>query len=180
MRNFTNANKNGPSGTKTDTWITPKWIIDKIGISDLDPCGFLKDGRPIVETAKNYCTGSAGIIDDDGLLKDWSNYESVFVNFPYSESKLWLKKCSEEYLLKSENSNIIVLCFVRSDTQAWQKYVKNYSTGINLINKRISFLDCEGSIKSNGNAPSCLIAYGEKAFERIKSIDGILFKQDNS
>lgn len=169
-RNFVNATKNGPSGTKTDTWITPQWIIEKIGVSDLDPCGFLKKGFPIVKTANNYYTES-----EDGLVRGWRDYESVFVNFPYSKSKDWLKKCSEEYsLFKTE---IIVLCFVRSDTQAWQKYVKKYATGINLINKRISFLNSNGVPQTNGNAPSCLIAYGEKSFKRIQNIDGIILRQ---
>ena len=175
MRNFTNANKNGPSNTKTDTWITPKWIIDKIGVSDLDPCGFLKDGVEIVKTADNYYTEK-----DNGLIQDWFKYDSVFVNFPYSDSRSWLKKCSEEFLKKKASSNIIVLCFVRCETQSWQNYVKNYATGINLINKRISFLDSNGIKKTNGNAPSCLIAYGDKAFERIKNVDGIVFKQNEN
>lgn len=56
-RNFHNATQEGPQNTLTDVWITPQWIIDKIGVSTLDPCGFLKeDGNPIVQTALNYFT----------------------------------------------------------------------------------------------------------------------------
>jgi len=90
-----------------------------------------------------------------------------------------LKKCSEESEKKESFSNIIVLCFARCETQAWQKYVRNYATGLNLINRRISFLNSSGVEQSNGNAPSCLIAYGENAYERIKNVDGIILRQDN-
>lgn len=150
--------------TNSDIWITPQWIIDKLGIFDLDPCGWLPNGNPIVKTANNYFTE-----EDNGLNKSW--FGDVFVNFPYSQSKEWLTKCSEY----GKIGEIVVLCFVRSDTQAWQQNVKS-CTGINLINKRISFLDNEGKSKSNGNAPSCLIAWGEKSFERICKIDGIILR----
>lgn len=151
----------GPANTGTDTWLTPPWIIEKIGLSTLDPCAWLVDGKPLVETARNYITE-----EQDGLTTPW--FGDVFVNFPYSEGKAWMKKCSEY-------NNGIVLCFARTDTQAWQKYVKN-ATGINFINKRVKFLTSKGVEKSNGNAPSALIAWGEENFERIRAIDGILVK----
>lgn len=163
MKNFTSTTPNGPK-TLTDTWITPKWIIDAIGISELDPCGFITDnGRPLVETAKHYFTEM-----DDGLNKEW--FGDVFVNFPYSQSKAWMAKMHEY-------NNGIVLCFARTETQAWQQNVKN-ATGVNFINKRISFLTATGEEKGNGNAPSALIAWGEKNYERIKKIDGIFCRID--
>lgn len=161
---FHSATPLGPENTGTDTWLTPPWIIEKIGLSDLDPCAWLVDGKPIVETARNYITE-----DQDGLKTDWNN-QNTFVNFPYSQGKHWLKKCSE-------HNNGIVLCFVRCETAAWQKYVKN-ATGINLMNKRVKFLTGEGIEKSNGNAPSCLIAWGEDNYERIKRVDGICVRID--
>lgn len=158
-----------PDKNKTeDTWITPKWIIDKIGISDLDPCGFLPEGTPIVQTANNYFTEN-----ENGLEKEW--FGTVFVNFPYSKSKEWLERC--DYFGK-KGLEIIVLCFARTETQAWQKYVKS-ATGINLINRRIKFIDKYGVEKGNGNAPSVLIAWGENAFSKIKNIDGIYLRLDN-
>lgn len=169
---FQSATKKGASHTGSDTWITPQWIIDKIGISDLDPCGYLPNGKPIVETAKNYFTE-----EDDGLTKSWQIkdlYTSVFVNFPYSESRKWLSACKDEYV-KGRVTDIIVLCFVRSETKAWQENVP-YATGINFINKRIKFLDSNGVERGNGNAPSCLIAFGENAFKRIQNVDGIITK----
>ena len=169
-KNFTNANKGGPLRTVTDTWITPKWIIDATGPYDLDPCGHLPDGKPIVETASLYFTK-----EKDGLIQPW--FGNVFVNFPYSDANSWMKKCREEFE-SGRVESITVLCFARTETQAWQRNVK-FATGINFINKRIRFLNGEGIEKGNGNAPSCLIAFGEKAFRRIQGVDGIITRMQN-
>jgi hypothetical protein len=108
--------------------------------------------------------------DQDGLALPWSG--SVFCNFPYSQSKPWMKRCAEHGM---SGNDVIVLCFARSDTKAWQENVKS-STGINLINRRVSFLGGDGCEHTNGNAPSCLIAWGEDAFQRIRNVDGICLR----
>ena len=122
------------------------WVINSIGISDLDPCGHLPDGKPLVQTAYNYFTEK-----ENGLIQDWSKYKTVFCNFPYSDGYEWLTKCKEE---AAKGVQIIVLCFCRTETRAWQENVKS-ATGINLINKRVKFLTSQGVEKGNGNAPSC-------------------------
>lgn len=165
-KSFHNATQQGPTNTLSDIWLTPKWIIDRIGVSNLDPCGWKPGGQLIVETAKNYLTE-----EENGLEYDWSKIGgSVYCNPPYSELKEWLAKCAD-YHAKTGN-DVIVLCFCRTETKAFQQNVKS-ATGINLINKRIKFLDYTGKEHSNGNAPSCLIAWGEEAYNRIKHIDGI-------
>lgn len=165
---FQAATPKGAKNTGSDVWLTPQWIIDKIGISDLDPCGWLPNNTPFVSTAKSYLTE-----EDDGLNKTWTG--SVFCNPPYSDLKTWLERC-DEYHEKS-GEDVIVLCFVRSETKAFQQNIKN-CTGINLMNKRVKFLNAEGIEQSNGNAPSCLIAWGESAYQRIKNVDGLCFRKD--
>ncbi|MEK6879247.1 MAG: DNA N-6-adenine-methyltransferase, partial [Nanoarchaeota archaeon] len=114
--------------------------------------------------------------EDDGLSKPW--FFNVWLNPPYSDLDKWLEKMSI-------HKQGIVLCFCRTETKAYQKYVKT-ATGINLMAKRVSFLNSEGEAKnkygkkSNGNAPSCLIAWGELNYERIKKVDGIYLRIDNS
>lgn len=161
---FQSATPQGAAHTTTDTWITPRWIIDAIGISDLDPCAYLVDGRPLVETAKKYITE-----EQDGLKTSWSG--TIFCNFPYSDGKIWMEKCRKYY--EETGCDVIILCFARSDTKAWQENVRR-ATGINLINRRIKFLDRMGVERGNGNAPSVLIAFGEAAYKRIGKVDGIL------
>ena len=156
-RNFVSTTPCGAK-TETDVWITPKWIMDALGIFDLDPCGWLVDGTPIVETALRYFTER-----DDGLSQVWVG--SVFCNFPYSQSRVWMEKMSR-------HANGVVLCFARTETKAFQENVKN-ATGIVFINKRVSFVRSDGTVGSNGNAPSILIAWGEDNFDRIKRVPGI-------
>jgi len=150
--------------TKTDVWITPQWIIDSIGKSDLDPCGWLP---VITETAERYLTEK-----DDGLIQPW--HGSIFCNPPYSNLGAWLSRCSE---YGNSGGSVIVLCFVRSDTKAWQDNVKT-ATGVNLIRKRLRFLSNDGIERSNGNAPSALISWGESAYRRIQCVDGIHLRLD--
>lgn len=164
---FQSATPLGPKKTKTDIWLTPPWLIEKMGLFDLDPCAYLPNGMPLVPIAKKYFTQK-----ENGLMQNWTG--NVFVNFPYSQAYNWLKKCKDEYLKSKGSCNIVVLCFARTETKAWQKNV-DCCTGINFINKRIKFLDKDGIQKSNGNAPSVLIAYGDQAFEKIQKIDGLIF-----
>lgn len=166
---FTDATPNGPRKTKTDVWLTPKWGIDAIGVSDLDPCGWLINGHPIVKTANHYFTE-----EEDGLKQDWSEYDSVFVNFPYSDAKNWMVKCNEH---GRQYGNLIVLCFARTDTQWFQNNVLG-ATGMSFINRRISFLNENGVQLTNGNAPSVLIAWGDEAYQRIRNVDGIMVTID--
>jgi phage N-6-adenine-methyltransferase len=160
-KTFHNATQNGPSHTLTDVWLTNPWIIEAIGVSDLDPCGHLPDGKPIVQTAHYYFTEK-----ENGLIQDWSKYKTVFCNFPYSDSYEWLKKCNEE---AAKGVEIIVLCFARTETRAWAQFVKS-ATGINFITKRIKFLNSEGVEKGNGNAPSCLIAWAKRLIGESKKL----------
>lgn len=166
-------NFNLPKENHSDIWLTNPDIITKLGGPDyfeLDPCSYFHPTKGIiVPTAQNYFFEK-----DDGLSKEW-NYKSIFVNFPYSDAKTWMDKCTYEY--QKYKNNIVVLCFLRGDTQWFQNNV-NFATGINIIKRRIKFLNAEGEIKSNGNAPSCLIAYGEEAYQRIKNIEGICCRID--
>lgn len=174
-KNFTNATKSGSKHTVTDIWLTPEWIIEGLGgaeVFDLDPCGYKHPEKGvIVKTANKQYT----LTDcEDGLLNPW--FGNVFLNFPYSESYEWLEKMAK-------HRNGIVLCFARTETRAWQKFV-NAATGILLVNKRIKFLNAAGEVKTNGNAPSALIAYGEENFQRLvefkKKYGGILTRVENN
>ena len=165
-------NFNLPEPNKNDCWVTPQYIVDSIGISELDPCGYKgKDEQIYVQTARDYY-----FIEDDGLKQKWGDkYKSIFVNFPYSDAKNWMDKCTYEY--QKYKCEIIVLCFLRGETRWFQNNV-NFATGINILKRRIKFLDSNGIIRGNGNAPSCLIAYGEESYKRIKNLEGICCRVD--
>jgi hypothetical protein len=138
---------------RTNEWFTPKWIIDKLGQFDLDPCS--SDRRPF-DIAPRWFTK-----EDNGLSKEWLGM--VFVNPPYGpETKLWLKKLKEY-------GNGIALVFALTETKMFFDHVWNDCSAILFIKKRVSFTDCTGDEgQSSNGGPSVLIAYGEQAAERLE------------
>jgi hypothetical protein len=154
------------------TWLTPQWLIDLIGISDLDPCGYKLNGKFVVQCARVSYTLQD---NQDGLKLPW--YGSIYCNPPYNENPKWLKRCREYY--EETGSDVIVLLFVRSGTMYFQREVK-HCTGIVLVNGLLSFLNARGNEKHQAPAPSVLIAFGEGAFERIQRVNGLVFRNVSS
>ena len=169
-RNFQNATPKGGKNTGSDIWLTPKWLIDATGPYDLDPCAHLVDGKPIVPTARDYITE-----EQNGLTSPW--YGDVFVNPPYSNLNEWLQKCKYEHSGNDAVNSIMVLCFARTETKAFQNNLY-WCDGINLIKGRIKFLNQFGVEQGNGNAPSVLIAFGARAYEKLREVEGIVFRND--
>jgi hypothetical protein len=133
----------------------------------LDPCGFLNpDGKPYVKTAITCYTLQRG---QDGLKLPW--FGSVFCNPPYDKNKEWLQRCWEHH--RDTGEDVIVLIFARTATGYFQEYAPK-ATGLNFMNRRVKFLDKDG--KEQGFAPvgSVLIAYGEKALNRIANVPGFI------
>jgi len=164
MIDFNSTTPKGGKYTKTQVWCTPPYIIEKLGgkhIFDLDPC---QSDNIITETALNYFFEK-----DDGLNQHW--FGNIYCNPPYNDLGRWLDKMSL-------HNNGIVLCFLRSDTKAFQNHVK-FATGINMIKGRIKFINENGDCDKPANAASCLIAWGEHNYQRIKNIDGLYCRMDN-
>jgi hypothetical protein len=150
----------------SDTWITPKSIIDAIGISDLDPCGFVgANGRPYVQTARNYILAQYG---EDGLKIPWSG--SVFCNPPYSNNVEWCKKCVKHFQRTGED--VILMIFSHTSTGYFQDTAKQ-ATGMNFLNKRVKFLNSQGQLQRMAPNGSVLIAFGQHAYQRIKRVPGL-------
>lgn len=128
----------------TNEWYTPSYIINSLGIFDLDPCAAPKEHRPFETATKSYT------ITDDGLKQAWEG--RVWLNPPYGElTKHWLKRMSE-------HSNGIVLIFARTETKMFFDYVWPYAKAFFFFKGRIKFLNHIGKTGPAGG-PSVLIAY---------------------
>lgn len=92
----------------TDNWQTPPPFLallnEEFGFT-LDPCADAGNA------AMAYFD-----IDDDGLAQDWSE-NICFVNFPYSQAKVWSAKCIDA---ATNGATVVVLCAARTDTPWWQ------------------------------------------------------------
>ena len=138
---------------KTNVWLTPRSILDKLGDFDLDPCA-----------AKNWPTAKNHYYEK-GLEKNW--FGRVWLNPPYGKNiNLWLEKLQN-------HGNGLALVFVRSDTKWFQNLEFD---AINLMAGRIKFLQSDLTSKTNAGTPSCLIAFGKENVNALKYIKGkILF-----
>jgi hypothetical protein len=147
------------------TWLTPTYIIDHIGLSDLDPCGYKLNGEIIVPCAHKTLTLED---NEDGLTAKWEG--TVYCNPPFTRNKTWIEKCVEYH--EETGNDVIVLIFCRSDTGYFQENVPR-ATGINLLSGKLKYLNEEGQEEGQAQVPSVLIAYGESAFERISRVPGV-------
>lgn len=140
---------------ENDEWLTPRYILDSLGVFDLDPCSPMH--RPF-DTAKNHYT-----IGEDGLIKEW--FGRVWVNPPFNryERPHWMRRMSEY-------GNGIMLIPAACETRAFKQYVFGKCHGILMLSKRPKFLNVKGEeAKGSAGGTICLIAYGEINLEVLKN-----------
>lgn len=138
---------------RTDEWLTPPEILQKLGEFDLDPCSPIN--RPW-DVAKEHFT-----ILDNGLSKHW--FGRVFLNPPYGrEVGRWLNKLAG-------HGNGIAIIFARTETQFFWDYVWGKADSILFMKGRPHFYTVEGKrARANSGAPICLIAYGSQNVEVLE------------
>lgn len=151
---FTNLDPQGHEG-KTNVWLTPKWILNKLGTFDLDPCahsGWI--------TAENH-------FYDNGLEREW--HGRVWLNPPYGRDiGRWLQKLQT-------HGNGIALVFARTDT-SWFQTLNFHSA--NFIKGRIKFLRADQSEATNAGTPNVLLAWGETNSDAINKINGVIVTRE--
>jgi hypothetical protein len=138
----------------TDEWLTPPWLLNRLGEFDLDPCSPVNRPWP---TAKCHFT-----IIDDGLLKKWNG--RVWCNPPYgNKAAIWLSKCAE-------HGNAVALIFARTETKMFFNEVWKKADAVLFLNGRLFFHHPTGmQAKSNSGAPSVLVAYGSNNAKCLKN-----------
>lgn len=127
---------------KTDTWLTPLWLIEKLGPFDYDPCGF--NGH---HTAKEM-----DCLPSDGLGNPWRG--KVWLNPPYSKCEAWLDKLYT-------HGYGTALIFNRCDTKYLQRHLR-LADSVFFMAGRIKFLNSEFKEESNAGTGSILLSYGHK------------------
>lgn len=140
-----------------DEWLTPPWLLEKLGQFDLDPCS-PGDRRPW-DTAKAHYS-----LPDDGLSLPWEG--RVWCNPPYGlEATKWLKRCYE-------HGNATALIFARTETKMFFDYVWDKAHSILFIKGRLFFHHVNGEqAKANSGAPSVLISYDQDNTNFLKASD---------
>ena len=132
---------------KNDEWLTPPWILERLGEFDLDPCAPAPDRRPWPTAKKHYSFA------ENGLVQPWAG--RVWLNPPYGKHVAqWLNRLAQ-------HGNGIALIFARTETDAFFRTVWEKADALLFVRGRLHFYDVNGiEAKSNSGAPSVLIAYG--------------------
>ena len=146
------------TGNKTDNWNTPKELVDDIltffnDSIDLDPCSDSSHNIP----AKTHFTEQ-----EDGLSQQWIA-NKVFVNHPYSQSKIWIPYAVTQY--KIDNSKELILLVKLDVSTKWWNYIAHYPWI--AVNKRLKF----GDSKSAAPFQSAIIYLGVN-YKRFKKVFG--------
>lgn len=147
-------------GETTDSWITPKWLIARLGEFDLDPCACIPQPWP--------CASRQYTIDDNGLLQPWSGL--VYCNPPYG-------KATSEWLNRLRlHGNGIALIFARTETRMFFSEIWGSADAVLFLRGRLTFSRPDGSAPKTGHnsgGPSVLIAYGSAATQRLMDVSDL-------
>ncbi len=146
---------------KSQVHLTPRWLLDKLGPFDLDPCA--ADPRPWDCAATNYTEAQ------DGLQQVWRG--RVWLNPPFNRFEIddWITRMAG-------HRNGIALLHARTETQ-WFQGVWRSAVGMLFLAQRITFCKPDGSPQTiskhygkaaNSGAPVVLAAFSEFDAEVLK------------
>ena len=142
----------GIMSSKSDNWATPADLFNKLNAEfdfNLDPCA----------SADNHKCARYYDITQDGLTKEWTKNDRVFMNPPYGKMiKHWVKKARQSY---EENGALVVaLLPARTDTKWWLDCMA--SAEIRFIKGRVKF----GDGKNGAPFPSVIVIWREREIKR--------------
>jgi len=134
------------TSSKSDSWGTPQDFFNELNSEfnfTLDPCCAHWNHK-----CRKYYTE-----EDDGLSKSWEG-EIVFLNPPYSQSKLWIIKAAKEKCVS------VLLLPSRTDTKVFHEYIYNKPNAeIRFIKGRLKFETGDSRVKNSAPFPSMLVIF---------------------
>ena len=137
-----------------DDWMTPKGIVDSLGVFDLDPCASSLDPTRLA---------TAGFTEAmDGLTQVW--HGRVWLNPPYGDAtREWIKKLAR-------HPNGIALIPPRVGSKWFHKEVLETCDAVLFLKGRIAFIDPSTMkpVKGN-NVDSILVAFGAGNVQALKN-----------
>lgn len=101
--------KAGVQFSTRDEWYTPKELVDYFEPFDYDPATTPAQAKLL--GISNYDT-----IDTDGLKADWSSYNRIFINPPFTKKF--------EFLEKAVNTDSHIFFLIPLDSLATRKFAK--------------------------------------------------------
>lgn len=138
----------------SQSWITPKFIIDDLGPFDLDPCEC--DQQPWPCAALGYKKDGIG-----GLALPWRGF--VWLNPPFHRYEVgkWMEKMARH------RGGGIALVHARTEAE-WFNPIWQHAAVIGFLKDRLYFHYPDGRrADANSGAPAVLAAFGDRAERRL-------------
>jgi hypothetical protein len=138
---------------KSQVHITPRWIIERLGPFDLDPCA--ADPRPWDCAAHNI------VEREGGLSQPW--HGCVWLNPPFDRYEVakWIGRLAK-------HGNGIALLHARTEA-GWFEPCWQSAAAILFMADRIKFCRPDGTEQpANSGAPPVLVAFGPEALARVE------------
>ena len=136
---------------KSQTHLTPHWVVDALGPFDLDPCA--ADPRPWDCAKVNYTEAQ------DGLSQPW--HGRVWLNPPFDRYKVgaWIERLYK-------HGNGIALLHARTEAGWFQPCWK--ADALLFLRRRLHFCQQDGTPHlANSGAPLVLVAFGRDNADRL-------------
>ncbi|MDT2842647.1 phage N-6-adenine-methyltransferase [Vagococcus lutrae] len=146
-----NMNREQLFTSNKQDWETPQWLFDELN----DEFNFELDAMATEQNAKCDIFFTK---EDDALKKDWSQYNSIFINPPYQSSvqNAVLKKAYETN--KNYGNTIVLLIPARTDTARWHEHIFGKAE-IRFLKGRLKF-EVDGiEYKDAATFPSAIVIY---------------------
>lgn len=126
-----------------DCWTTPKDLVDRLPMFGLDPCS---NPRAHLIAERQLCLERG----ENGLEEDWSEYDSVFVNGPYSNLRPFARKAATARAF-------VFLVNLDPSTKWWKELVRSGGRYRFEFDKRLKFEPPPRIKESTNNKPSALV-----------------------
>ncbi len=143
---------------KSQTYLTPLWILDALGDFDLDPCA-APEPRPW-PTARNMIT-----LPEDGLSLPWTG--RVWLNPPFNRYEVgrWIERLAE-------HGDGTALVHARTEAK-WFQPLWERADAILFLSRRVKFHNPDGTLcDANSGAPVVLAAFGRVNAARLRNLPG--------
>lgn len=88
--------------TNDNEYYTPKKVIDYFGVFDYDPA-------TCKEKAKEFGILFYDTIETNGLTTDWTIFQNIWINPPFTEKHKFLEKAYETYKIAKNNIYIYII-----------------------------------------------------------------------
>ena len=124
--------------SSNNEYYTPKELVDRFGKMDYDPA-------TTKEKAEELGIAEYDTIETNGLLNDWTKYKRIWINPPFTDKHIFLKKAVET-VKKANNEIYFLMPITFLATKRFHSLLGGIGGVLYLPNGRIKFEEKVGEL----------------------------------